>query len=81
MDVRYIQGVIDFIKFACDNMQTGLTEIVCPCKKCRNVRLAKINVVKEHLIVNGFLPTYTRWIFYGEEHVPVDYGHENIGKV
>ena len=59
LDVRYIQGVIDFIKFACDNKPPNLTEIVYPCKKCRNVKLVKIVVVKEHLIVNGFLHTYT----------------------
>ena len=80
LDVRYIQGVIDFIKFACDNKPPNLTEIVCPCKKCRNVKLVKIAVVKEHLIMNGFLQTYTHWIFHGEESVPVDFDNENIGQ-
>ena len=66
LDARYLQGVIDFIEFACENIPDGATEIVCPCKKCRNVRLINIDLVKDHLVCNGFNPSYTRWIFHGE---------------
>ncbi|CAK9152145.1 unnamed protein product [Ilex paraguariensis] len=35
-------------------------------QKCRNVRLVKVELLEEHLIVDGFLESYTRWIFHGE---------------
>ena len=80
LDPRYIQGVIDFIEFACKNIPEGATKITCPCKKCHNARLVKIDVVKDHLIVNGFIPSYTRWIFHGEQLESPECGIKNSGQ-
>ncbi|XP_058181124.1 uncharacterized protein LOC131299553 [Rhododendron vialii] len=61
----YIQGVKDFVKYAC-GINPNSNEIMCPCKKCRNVKLVKKEVLGEHLMIDGFLPSYTCWIFHGE---------------
>ncbi|GMP82789.1 hypothetical protein CsSME_00036947 [Camellia sinensis var. sinensis] len=37
---EYIQGVKEFIKFACENKPL-LNEVTCPCKRCRNVKLVE----------------------------------------
>lgn len=57
LDPRYIQGVIDFMAFACKNIRDGETEIPCPRKKCHNFIRNKINIVKEHLVVDGISPS------------------------
>ncbi|CAL5387442.1 unnamed protein product [Camellia sinensis] len=62
---EYIQGVKEFIKFACENKPL-LNEVTCPCKRCRNVKLVEKGLLGEHLMINGFLPSYTSWIFHGE---------------
>ncbi|KAH7835951.1 hypothetical protein Vadar_031397 [Vaccinium darrowii] len=80
LDPRYLQGVIDFMAFARKNIRDGETEISCPCKKCHNFVRKKIDVVKEHLVVNGISPSYTVWIFHGERSQPRDQGIENSGQ-
>ncbi|CAL5345198.1 unnamed protein product [Camellia sinensis] len=57
---EYIQGVKEFIKFACENKPL-LNEVTCPCKRCRNVKLVEKGLLGEHLMINGFLPSYTSW--------------------
>ena len=63
---EYIEGVKEFVKLACQNNPLSI-EVTCPCKRCRNVKLVKKDLLGEHLMVNGFLPSYTRWIFHGED--------------
>ncbi|KAG8498371.1 hypothetical protein CXB51_007038 [Gossypium anomalum] len=40
--------------------------ILCPCKKCGNIYWHFCEVVYEHLIVDGFIRGYKKWIFHGE---------------
>ncbi|KAG8497137.1 hypothetical protein CXB51_008384 [Gossypium anomalum] len=40
--------------------------ILCPCKKCGNIYWHSREVVYEHLIVDGFIRGYKKWIFHGE---------------
>ncbi|KAK5793799.1 hypothetical protein PVK06_034957 [Gossypium arboreum] len=40
--------------------------ILCPCKKCGNINWHTREVVYEHLIVDGFIRGYKKWIFHGE---------------
>ncbi|KAH7852547.1 hypothetical protein Vadar_026176 [Vaccinium darrowii] len=80
LDPRYLQGVIDFMAFARKNIRDGETEISCPCKKFHNFVRKKIDVVKEHLVVNGISPSYTIWIFHGERSQPRDQDIENSGQ-
>lgn len=39
----------------------------CPCLKCRNCVFKKIDVVEDHLWVNGVLDTYKIWEYHGEK--------------
>jgi hypothetical protein len=79
VDPRYLQGLIDFMAFACKDIQVGETEISCPCKNCKNMCRKKIQIVKDHLVVNGFCSSYTVWIFHGERSQPRDRDIDNVG--
>ncbi|KAK5819575.1 hypothetical protein PVK06_024588 [Gossypium arboreum] len=61
----YRNGVQTFLNFA---FQIASQEnmILCPCKKCGNINWHFLYVVYEHLIVNGFIQGYKKWIFHGE---------------
>ncbi|KAL5568137.1 hypothetical protein UlMin_024712 [Ulmus minor] len=63
---RYVAGVEEFIRVAlqCMNLD-GLT--LCPCIKCVNRKLQKIDVIRAHLITVGINESYTRWVNHGEE--------------
>ncbi|XP_077228270.1 uncharacterized protein LOC143861220 [Tasmannia lanceolata] len=59
------EGVIQFLNFA---FAHGAHEgkIFCPCTKCGNVRRADKEEAMEHLLWNGMLMGYTRWIYHQE---------------
>ena len=38
----------------------------CPCVNCLNARKLNATVIREHLICDGFLPSYTIWTWHGE---------------
>ncbi|KAM6594430.1 hypothetical protein CsatA_002133 [Cannabis sativa] len=42
-------------------------KLLCPCKFCRNLSHEKVNLLYEHLVINGIDPTYTIWFHHGEE--------------
>ncbi|KAF4365226.1 hypothetical protein F8388_017792 [Cannabis sativa] len=42
-------------------------KLLCPCKFCRNLSHQKVNLLYEHLVINGIDPTYTIWFHHGEE--------------
>ncbi|KAK3008845.1 hypothetical protein RJ639_013700 [Escallonia herrerae] len=65
LDPLYEKGADDFVKFASKD-RPNATEILCPCTKCRNMRFVKKVDVAEHIVVDGFLSSYTHWIFHGE---------------
>ncbi|KAK6780022.1 hypothetical protein RDI58_022206 [Solanum bulbocastanum] len=67
---KYISGVNDFLDKAFQRASKG-NEILCPCKKCINRYRHYRNVVEDHLIVNGFVDGYNKWIFHGR-----DFPHE-----
>ncbi|KAK9056386.1 hypothetical protein SSX86_027476 [Deinandra increscens subsp. villosa] len=41
-------------------------DIKCPCLKCQNVGYRNREIVKKHLLINGFMPYYTTWHAHGE---------------
>ena len=44
--------------------------IICLCKDCKNlIAWTDVSIVKEHLIVRGFVEDYTVWIHQGETTV------------
>ena len=65
VDPLFEKGAEEFVKFACDNNPND-TKILCPCKKCRNLKYVFKDDVLDHIIVEGFLQSYTHWIYHGE---------------
>ena len=63
----YKEGVEYFVNFAYSNSKDGL--ILCPCKVCRNGVSKEPKVVKSHLITEGFIKDYTRWVLHGEKTI------------
>jgi hypothetical protein len=41
---------------------------LCPCSKCKNKRMENKDTMGKHLVKNGFMPHYTRWVHHGEAH-------------
>ncbi|KAM3303775.1 B2 protein [Capsicum chacoense] len=52
-------------------------EILCPCRECKNQHW-HYRDVEDHLLSRGFLPSYTKWTFHGENtssrktHYPIN---------
>ena len=62
---EYATGVKDFITLARSHSTSD--EIRCPCTLCSNNYFLPISQVERHLFIKGIEPTYTTWIFHGEE--------------
>ena len=56
----------DFFNFAFDGANPNSTR-PCPCRKCVNIVQKKRRDVHGDLLRNGMDPTYTQWIYHGEE--------------
>ncbi|XP_048570518.1 uncharacterized protein LOC125551358 isoform X2 [Triticum urartu] len=66
----YIDGVEKFIDFAFTHSARGNT-ILCPCRICLNCCWFEASVVYEHLLCDGFISGYKRWIYHGEASSPL----------
>jgi hypothetical protein len=56
----------EFLDFAFDGAYED-TSVPCPCRKCVNICPKKRRDVHLDLLHHGMDPTYTRWIYHGEE--------------
>ncbi|KAM6542385.1 hypothetical protein CsatB_006832 [Cannabis sativa] len=67
----YQQGVNLFLDFAFKN-GSHERKIVCPCVKCCLISPVTRSIAFDHLICNGFMEGYTKWILHGEtsSHAP-----------
>ncbi|XP_077237173.1 uncharacterized protein LOC143878834 [Tasmannia lanceolata] len=61
----YTLGVVEFIKFALANTVYG-NKFKCPCVNCANIQLVGVKDCFDHLIIDGIMKGYTRWVFHGE---------------
>ncbi|KAL3813102.1 hypothetical protein ACJIZ3_014370 [Penstemon smallii] len=61
---EYHIGLQYFLDFAVSNSNDGM--ILCPCKKCKNGICRTRTIVEEHILWNGFLSGYTKWVLHGE---------------
>ena len=64
----YEKGVEEFIQFAKHNVvscKNGV-RIRCPCVNCLNGRILSVSEIREHLLCDGFLKSYTTWMCHGE---------------
>ncbi|XP_042423450.1 uncharacterized protein LOC122011081 [Zingiber officinale] len=66
---EYEEGVQKFLTQARNYAKTREV-ILCPCKHCKNKKYMKFDQVYDHLIINGFNPSYTIWVFHGETYTP-----------
>ena len=62
----YQHGVEEFLSFAEIHSATTDGNFFCPCVKCVNGRRHSLDDIRSHLICDGFSPTYTKWIWHGE---------------
>jgi len=66
---EYERGVEEFIQFAqrnvIDSGHDG-AKIRCPCVNCLNGRILDVNIMREHLLCDGFLRSYSTWTWHGE---------------
>jgi len=74
ISAEYENGVEEFIKFAQRYEWRSDDEVKfkCPCVNCLNGRKLNAIQVREHLICDGFLRSYTIWTWHDELiHIPI----------
>ena len=57
----YDNGVEEFLKFS---KRHG--KYFCPCVNCVNGRQQEVKLIREHLLCDGILKSYTTWTWHGE---------------
>ncbi|KAM0909763.1 hypothetical protein ACQ4PT_014614 [Festuca glaucescens] len=62
---RYLAGVDGFLEFAFKDKPEDTT-ILCPCEICVHSSLLSKDDVRDHLVCNGILQSYDKWVFHGE---------------
>ncbi|XP_058106342.1 uncharacterized protein LOC131249554 [Magnolia sinica] len=65
VSLEYVKGMKEFIEFAFNNAASE-EKILCPCVKCANLFWRAHKEVVDHLVCEGIMPNYTRWVFHGE---------------
>ena len=68
ISVEYQKEVEEFIQFAqCyEGRSDDEVKFRCPCVNYLNARKLNAIAIREHLICEGFLPSYTMWTWPGE---------------
>ncbi|XP_020203464.1 uncharacterized protein LOC109789016 [Cajanus cajan] len=64
---EYQNGVEQFLELAQRNQADLNGKFYCPCVNCLNGRRHVIDEIRDHLICDGFLTSYTTWIWHGED--------------
>ena len=63
---KFIEAAEKHVATLTENKDT----IICPCKDCKNLMAwTDVSIIREHLIVRGFIEDYTVWIHHGETMV------------
>jgi len=63
---EYENGVEEFLQFVQRNAQVMHGKYFCSCVKWGNGRQHSVNDIRSHLIHEGIIPNYTKWIWHGE---------------
>ena len=63
---EYQNEVDELLQFTKRNTPYLRGKFFCPCVNYGNGRHQSINDIRSHLICEGIIPTYTKWIWYGE---------------
>ena len=62
----YEKGFEEFLEFAKWNGPAINERYYCPCVKCVNLKRLDIELIREHVLCDGFLNNYTTWTWHGE---------------
>jgi len=62
----YEKGVEEFLQFAKRNVAGVNNKYYCLCVNCLNGRRQDIGLIREHVLCDGFLKSYTIWTWHGE---------------
>jgi len=62
----YENGVEEFLEYAKRNGATINRRYYCPCVNCLNGKRLDIELIREHLLCDGFFKNYTAWTWHGE---------------
>ena len=65
---EYENGVEEFLQFAQSKAEPMWGKFFCPCVKCANGRRQTIDDIRTHLICEGIICSYTKWIWHGESN-------------
>ncbi|KAM1940850.1 hypothetical protein ACFX13_028506 [Malus domestica] len=63
---EYREGAQKFVQVA-KEYGGNRDKIICPCIICQNQCFQLPAIVYEHLVINGIDPSYTTWVFHGEQ--------------
>ncbi|XP_052724058.1 uncharacterized protein LOC128193906 [Vigna angularis] len=63
---EYESGVEQFLEFAKMNVPDNNGRFYCSCVNCLNERKLPTEVIREHVLCDGFLKSYTKWTWHGE---------------
>jgi len=67
----YENGVEDFLQFAQRHGTTLNGKYYCLCVNGLNGRRQELKLIREHLLCDGILKSYTTWTWHGEVvHIP-----------
>lgn len=66
LDPLYENGAKKFLHFA-SLERPDASAILCPCRKCHNMKFVRKELIVEHIVVDGFLTSYISWIYHGEK--------------
>ena len=62
----YEKGVEDVLELAKRNGEGRHGRYYCPCVNCVNLKRLDIELIREHVLCDGFLKNYTTWTWHGE---------------
>ena len=64
---EYEIGVEEFLEFCKRNHHFSINgQYCCPCVNCLNGVRLKIDDIREHLLCDGIVKSYTTWTWHGE---------------
>jgi len=63
---EYENGVKEFLEFAKTSALDSNGKCYYLCRIYLNERWLKVEEIREHVLCDGFCPSYTRWIWHGE---------------
>lgn len=67
ISAEYENGVEEFLRFAQANDRFSVGgKFCCPCVNCLNGIRQTVDVIREHLLCDGILQSYSTWTWHGE---------------